>query len=55
MSAIAAYAKALVELDRARGNTLDRNGIEYSDALSGNVSTLPVTPFSLRGNTKEVR
>jgi outer membrane protein TolC len=55
VSAVAAYAKALVELDRARGNTLDRNGIEYSDALSGNISTLPVTPFSLRNSAKEVR
>ncbi len=52
VAAMVGYAKALVELDRARGATLDRNGIEYSDALSGNVSKTPVTPFSIRGSNK---
>ncbi len=55
VSARVTYAKAIVEMDRARGATLDRNGIAYSDALSGNVSRMPVTPFSLREPSKEVR
>ncbi len=55
VAAVVAYAKALVELDRARGTTLDRNRIEYNDALTGKISSLPVTPFSLRGGSKEVR
>jgi outer membrane protein TolC len=38
VAARVAYAKALVEMDRAGGTTLDRNGIEYSEALSGQVS-----------------
>jgi outer membrane protein TolC len=50
VAATVAYAKALVEMDRARGITLDQNGIEYSDALKGRVSTTPVTPFGLRGS-----
>jgi hypothetical protein len=45
-----AYAKAMVEMDRSRGITLDRNGIEYGDGLSGTVSKAPVTPFSVRGS-----
>ncbi len=49
VAAMITYAKAMVEMDRARGITLDRNGIEYSDALSGKVSKPPVTPFSLLG------
>jgi hypothetical protein len=49
VSATVTYAKALVELDRARGSTLERNGIEYPDALSGKISTLPATAFSPRG------
>jgi outer membrane protein TolC len=50
VAARATYAKALVEMDRARGITLDQNGIEYSDALKGRVSKTLVTPFSLRGS-----
>ncbi len=38
------YAKAMVEMDRARGATLQRNGIEYSDALSGKISRAPFPP-----------
>jgi outer membrane protein len=49
VGAMTAYSKAIVEMDRARGATLDRNGIEYSDALNGKVSKPPVTPFSSRG------
>ncbi|HYK90701.1 MAG TPA: TolC family protein, partial [Acidobacteriota bacterium] len=55
VSAMVTYVKAIVEMDRARGATLDRNGIAYSDALSGSVSRMPVTPFSLRGPNKEVK
>ncbi len=46
VAAMITYAKAIVEMDRARGVTLERNGIEYADALSGTVSKAPVTPFS---------
>jgi len=45
VAAMVTYAKAIVEMDRARGATLDRNGIEFSDALSGTVSKTPVPPF----------
>ncbi len=55
VSAVVSYAKAMVEMDRARGATLERNGIEYPEALSGSISKAPVTPFSLRGPNKEVR
>jgi outer membrane protein TolC len=54
VAAMITYAKALVEMDRSRGVTLDKNGIEYSDALSGKISKTPVTPFSL-GEAKEVK
>jgi outer membrane protein TolC len=47
VAAMVNYAKAVVEMDRARGTTLDRNGIEYSDALSGKISKDPVTPFTI--------
>ena len=46
VGAMITYAKALVEMDRARGITLERNGIEYADALSGNITSTPVSPFS---------
>lgn len=35
------YAKALVELDRATGTTLERRGVVFRDALTGEVSSLP--------------
>lgn len=54
VGAMVSYAKAVVEMDRSTGATLERNGIEYSDALSGKVSRTPKTPFSGRG-LKEVR
>jgi outer membrane protein TolC len=53
VAAMVSYAKAMVEMDRARGATLERNGIEYQDALSGTVSKKPVTPFDTR--TGEVK
>jgi outer membrane protein TolC len=46
---IVSYAKALVEMDRSMGTTLDRNGIELSDALSGSVSKMPTPPLSVVG------
>lgn len=49
VNARVAYAKAMVELDRAIGATLNRNGIEYDDALSGKLSKLPKTPFDADG------
>ncbi len=48
VAAIATYAKAMVEMDRSRGMTLDRNNIEYSDALSGKISRNPIAPFSIQ-------
>ncbi|MBI3940887.1 MAG: TolC family protein, partial [Acidobacteria bacterium] len=48
LQASAGYAKALVEMDRSTGRTLDRNGIRFGDALSGIVTTLPTPPFSFR-------
>jgi outer membrane protein TolC len=51
VSSVVGYAKALVELDRARGTTLERNSIEYSDALKGTVSN-PPAPFSLRNSNR---
>jgi outer membrane protein len=54
VAAVVTYAKAMVEMDRARGITLDRNRIEYADALSGKVSKTPVTPFS-NGGSGEVK
>jgi outer membrane protein TolC len=46
VNAMVVYAKAMVEMDRAMGATLNRNGIEYDDALSGKLSKLPKTPFN---------
>jgi hypothetical protein len=54
VAAMSTYSKAMVEMDRSRGITLDRNGIEYGDALSGKVSKTPVTPFSV-GGSKEAK
>ena len=49
VAARAACAKAVIEMDRARGLTLERNSIKYPEALSGNISTAPVTSFSGNG------
>jgi len=53
--AVVSYAKAMVELDRATGSTIARNGIEFADALSGKVTKMPVTPFSFREPSREVK
>jgi outer membrane protein TolC len=52
--AMAAYAKAQVEMDRAKGVTLDHNGIEYSDALSGKMSKASL-PASDGNRSKEAK
>jgi outer membrane protein TolC len=39
------YAKAMVEMNRATGATLKENGIELSDALTGEVTKRPTPPF----------
>lgn len=39
VTAMTVYEKAKVELDRATGTTLEHNGIQLQDALSGTVST----------------
>jgi outer membrane protein TolC len=42
-----AYAKALVAMDQSTGTTLERNGIELGEAVTGIVSTQPTPPFHL--------
>jgi outer membrane protein len=44
MSAMAAYEKSHIELDRAVGVTLDRAGISIDDAAKGQVNHLPSVP-----------
>ena len=53
VQAVDAYAKALVEMDRSTGTTLDRNGILFDDALAGSVTKMPTPPFSVRGFSTE--
>ena len=45
MSAMAAYEKSRIELDRAVGVTLDKAGISIDDAARGQVSHLPNVPY----------
>ena len=45
VSAMAAYAKARVEMDRATGLLLDNAGIVLADAEKGEVTHMPKTPF----------
>ncbi|MGP0019585.1 MAG: TolC family protein [Candidatus Sulfotelmatobacter sp.] len=45
MSAMAAYEKSRVELDRAVGVTLDHVGISIDDAAKGQVNRLPNVPY----------
>jgi outer membrane protein len=45
MSAMAAYEKSRIELDRAVGVTLDRAGISIDDAARGQVSRMPSVPY----------
>jgi outer membrane protein len=44
MSAMAAYEKSRVELDRATGVTLDHAGISIDDAAKGQVNRMPNVP-----------
>jgi outer membrane protein TolC len=48
VQAIVGYAKALVEMDRSTGTTLDRNGIRLPDALSGTVNSMPTPAFNFQ-------
>jgi outer membrane protein len=45
VSAMAAYEKSRVELDRATGSLLDHNGIQIADAERGEVTRMPNVPF----------
>jgi outer membrane protein len=45
MSAMAAYEKARVELDRATGVLLDHDGISIDDAAKGQVTRMPSVPY----------
>ncbi len=44
MSAMAAYEKSRIELDRATGITLDHAGISINDAAKGQVTRMPNVP-----------
>jgi|SRR5579863_7379267 outer membrane protein len=44
MSAMAAYEKSRIELDRAVGTTLDHTGISIDDAAKGQVTRMPNVP-----------
>jgi outer membrane protein TolC len=39
VTAMTVYQKARIEVDRAAGSTLDHNGIQIQDALTGKVSS----------------
>jgi selenocysteine lyase/cysteine desulfurase len=45
MSAMAAYEKSRVELDRAIGALLDHDGISIDDAARGQVTHMPNVPY----------
>jgi outer membrane protein len=45
MSAMAAFEKSRVELDRATGVTLDHAGISIDDAARGQVTRMPSVPY----------
>ena len=45
MSAMAAYEKSRIELDRAVGTTLDHAGINIDDAAKGQVTHIPNVPY----------
>jgi len=45
MSAMAAYEKSRVELERSTGSLLDKNGISIDDAARGQVTHLPNIPY----------
>jgi outer membrane protein len=45
MSAMAAYEKSRVEMERATGSLLDHNGISIDDAARGQVTHMPNVPY----------
>jgi outer membrane protein TolC len=45
VQAVSTSAKALVAMDQSTGTTLERNGIELNQALSGDISDRPTPPF----------
>jgi outer membrane protein TolC len=45
LSAMAAYEKSRVELDRAVGTLLDHNAISVDDAARGQVTRMPSVPY----------
>jgi outer membrane protein len=45
VQALGTYAKALVAMDQSTGATLDRNGIVFSEALTGEIKTQPNPAF----------
>jgi outer membrane protein len=45
MSAMAAYEKSRVELERSVGSLLDNNGISIDDAARGQVTRMPNVPY----------
>jgi len=45
LSAMAAYEKSRVELDRAVGTLLDHNAISLDDAARGQVTRMPTVPY----------
>jgi outer membrane protein TolC len=45
MSAMAAYEKSRVELERAVGSLLDKNGNSIDDAATGRVTHTPNVPY----------
>jgi outer membrane protein len=45
MSAMAAYEKSRVELERSVGTLLDHNGVSIDDAARGQVTRLPNVPY----------
>jgi outer membrane protein TolC len=55
VAAMVNYAKALVEMDRSIGRTLEQNGILLGDALSGTISRMPVRLSNSEVGSREVR
>jgi outer membrane protein TolC len=53
VAAMITYAKAIVEMDRSQGITLDRCGIQYADGLSGRITKAPISPFGNGGNRED--
>lgn len=45
VQAVGGYANALVAMDQATGTTMQRNGIELGEALTGAVTSKPAPPF----------